>query len=44
MKCRKSTMKQKEGNGQRWLMIDLHSNDCVYQDTLKLIRIRRESK
>ncbi len=34
----------KEGNGQRWLMIDLHSNDCVYQDTLKLIRIRRESK
>ena len=34
----------KEGNGQRWLMIELHSNDCIYQDTLKLIRIRRESK
>ena len=33
----------KEGNGQRWLMIELHSNDCIYQDTLKLIRIRRES-
>lgn len=32
----------KEGNGQRWLMIELHSNDCIYQDTLKLIRIRRE--
>lgn len=34
----------KEGNGQRWLMIDLHSNNCLYQDALKLIRIRRESK
>ena len=34
----------KEGNGQRWLMIELHSNDCIYQDTLKMIRIRRESK
>ena len=32
----------KEGNGQRWLMIELHSNDCIYQDTLKLIRIQRE--
>lgn len=36
--------KTKEGNGQRWLMIDLKSNNCIYQDTLKLIRIRRESK
>lgn len=34
----------KEGNGQRWLMIDLKKDDCIYQDTLKLIRIRRESK
>lgn len=34
----------KEGNGQRWLMIDLHAEDCVYQDVLRLIRIRRESK
>lgn len=34
----------KEGNGQRWLMIDLHSDDGVYQDVLQLIRIRRESK
>ena len=28
----------KEGNGQRWLMIELHSNDCIYQD-LSLIHI-----
>lgn len=34
----------KEGNGQRWLMIDLKSDDCVYQDVLRLIRIRRESR
>lgn len=34
----------KYGNGQRWLMIDLKNNDCLFQDTLKLIRIRRESK
>lgn len=34
----------KEGMGQRWLMIDLHAEDRVYQDVLKLIRIRRESK
>ena len=36
--------KTKEGNGQRWLMIDLKMDDCVYQDMLKLIRIRREVK
>ena len=34
----------KEGNGQRWLMIDLYSDDEVYQDVLQLIRIRRESR
>jgi AraC family transcriptional regulator len=35
----------KEGNGQRWLMIDLVDiGCCLYQDTLKLIQIRRESK
>lgn len=34
----------KEGNGQRWLMIDLHSDNCLYHDVLKLIHIRRESK
>ena len=31
----------KEGNGQRWLMIDVDSADDVFQDVLKLIRIRR---
>ena len=34
----------KEGNGQRWLMIDPYSDDEVYQDVLQLIRIRRESR
>ena len=34
----------KEGNGQRWLMIDVHSDDCVYGDVLQLILIRRISK
>ena len=32
----------KEGNGQKWLMIDLYSDDRVYQDVLSLIRIRRK--
>ena len=34
----------KEGNGQRWMMIDVDSGEDVYQDILKLIRIRRESR
>lgn len=34
----------KEGNGQRWLMIDVCSDDWVYQDVLQLIHIRRTSK
>ena len=33
----------KEGNNQRWLMIDLKDNDEVYKDTLRLIDIRRNS-
>lgn len=33
-----------EGNGQRWLMIDLEDTDAVYEDVLKLIDIRRKSK
>lgn len=33
-----------EGNNQRWLMIDLEDEDCLYQDTCKLIEIRRKSK
>ena len=31
-----------EGNGQRWLMIDLEDEDELYHDTLRLIRIRRK--
>ena len=30
-----------EGNGQRWLMIDLEDRDEVYRDVLRLIEIRR---
>ena len=32
-----------EGNGQRWLMIDLEVKDDLYHDLLQLIRIRRNS-
>lgn len=31
-----------EGNGQRWLMIDLEDEDELYHDTLRLVRIRRK--
>lgn len=34
----------KEGNGQRWLMIALSADTPLYRDTLRLIRIRRESR
>lgn len=34
----------KEGNGQRWLMIDLEDEDELYRDVFALIRIRREGK
>lgn len=33
-----------EGNGQRWLMLDICTEDAVYRDALELIRIRRTSK
>lgn len=33
-----------EGNGQRWLMIDLEDEDELYKEVLHSIRIRRESK
>lgn len=33
-----------EGNGQRWLMIDLEDADEVYRDVLHLISIRLESR
>lgn len=30
-----------EGNGQKWLMIDVEDKDKLYQDVLRLIKIRR---
>lgn len=33
----------KEGNGQRWLMIDVEDEEEIYGDVLRLIRIRRDS-
>lgn len=32
-----------EGNGQRWLMIDIEDKDGLYQDVFRLIKIRRNS-
>ena len=32
-----------EGNGQRWLMIDLEDKESLYHDLLRLIQIRRNS-
>lgn len=34
----------REGNGQRWLMIDLEDNDQLYRDTLELMKLRIPSK
>ncbi|ENY8678230.1 DUF3788 domain-containing protein [Clostridioides difficile] len=34
----------KEGNNQRWLMVNIKHKDELYDDILKLIKIRRESK
>lgn len=34
----------KEGNGQRWLMIDLEDKEEMYCDVLRLIEIRRGQK
>ncbi|MDO4448629.1 MAG: DUF3788 domain-containing protein [Lachnospiraceae bacterium] len=31
----------KEGNGQRWLMIDLEDKDRLYTEIMRLIEIRR---
>ena len=31
----------KDGNGQRWLMLDLEDCEAMYQDILRLIAIRR---
>lgn len=30
----------KEGNGQRWLMIDLEDHDICYEDVKKILAIR----
>lgn len=30
-----------EGNGQRWLMIDLEDKESLYNDVMRLIKIRR---
>ena len=30
----------KEGNGQKWLMVNLTDQDSMYRDTLRLIKIR----
>lgn len=33
-----------EGNGQKWLMIEIHEENTIFSDTLKLIQIRRNTK
>lgn len=33
----------KEGNGQRWLMVDLEDEDSLYHDVFRFIHIRRNS-
>ncbi len=32
-----------EGNGQRWLMVDIEDEDDTYRDVFRLIEIRRRS-
>ena len=38
---RKKYHQTKEGNGQKWLMIDIEDKDETYQDLLRLIQIRK---
>lgn len=33
----------KEGNGQRWLMINMEDKDKIYHDVFRLIEIRKNS-
>lgn len=33
----------REGNGQRWLMIDVEDMGAVYEDVLRLIEVRRKA-
>lgn len=35
-------MRTEEGNGQRWLMIDLEDQDGLYRDVFRLIAVRME--
>lgn len=39
-KVREIYQQTREGNGQRWLMIDLEDPDDSYEDVLRLIKIR----
>ncbi len=41
---RKIYQNTKEGNGMRWLMIDLEDQDALYNDVLRLIAIRAAKK
>ncbi len=34
----------KEGNGQKWLMIDLKNEGETYAGTLRLVRLRKDSR
>ena len=34
----------KEGMGQRWLMVDIHKKEGLYEDLLEIVKIRRETK
>lgn len=34
----------KEGNGQRWLMVDLEDEGALYRDVLRLAAIRRAAR
>lgn len=40
-KQREVYQQTKEGNGQRWLMIDLEDAGSLYEDVLRLVEIRR---
>ena len=39
---RKLYEQTQEGNGQRWLLIDLEDQDALYQDALHLIKLRNK--
>ena len=33
----------KEGNGQKWLMIDLEESGATYRDVMRLVEIRQRA-